>query len=99
MESNYELVIDWWSKKLEYEINEKNNRFAKIINVDVHQVLFLKDFEDDTFKLKMTTNIDGLDISVAMGYSTEESRNAAFDKAGHVLAKDFFNNVACKIGQ
>ncbi|MES2382497.1 MAG: hypothetical protein V4538_15725 [Bacteroidota bacterium] len=67
----------------------------RIIELPTHQVLVSKDFdqdENDKPLLVLTFNLDGLIMSVKMGYDNETDRDKYFDTISEETAQTFLND-------
>lgn len=73
---------------------EKYIRF-KIIELDTHQVLFMKDWDkdDDCEAVVVFFDYEGINVKQIMGFESESDRDAMFDKANNELAQLFIDNI------
>lgn len=58
------------------------NKFARLFELEDHQVLLMKDYDDEEekFYVSQTTWIDSISYSMRLGMKNEESRDKYFDK-------------------
>ena len=71
----------------------KKIQFAKIFELETHQVLITKDFEDDIFKVNQTTDLDGCVPTLALGFDNEDKRDKCFDDYTEENAKKFLETI------
>lgn len=71
------------------------NKFARLFELDDHQVLLMKDYEDEEekFYVSQTTWIDSISYSMRLGMKNEESRDKYFDKYNEEEAKRYLTSV------
>lgn len=71
------------------------NKFARLFELDDHQVLLMKDYDDEEekFYVSQTTWIDSISYSMRLGMKNEESRDKYFDKYNEEEAKRYVTSV------
>ena len=71
--------------------------FCKIIELENHQVLVRKAFEEEgdgaDYKLRVTMSFEGVEATVNFGYVDEEKMDKAFDKFDIALAKQIAEQI------
>lgn len=71
--------------------------FCKIVELENHQVLFIKNFDDaddkSPYKLEVSTRMEYVHPKVTMSFSTEDRLDAAFDKSSEEYAKKFISDI------
>jgi len=68
----------------------------KIVEIPTHQVLLTKDFDednDDQPLMVVTFFIDGMKVSMKLGYKTEDIRNQMFDEFGETNAQGIVDKI------
>jgi hypothetical protein len=70
-------------------------RFAKILEVDNHQVLIVKEYddEDDAYKVNQTTEKEGVRITMAFGFTDKHSCDDCFSKYSDENARKFLESL------
>ena len=71
------------------------NKFARLFELADHQVLLMKDYDDEEekFYVSQTTWIDNISYSMRLGMNNEESLDKYFDKYNEEEAKCYLNSV------
>ena len=71
------------------------NRFARLFELADHQVLLMKDYDDEEekFYVSQTTWIDNISYSMKLGMNNEESLDKYFDKYNEEEAKRYLDSV------
>lgn len=71
------------------------NKFARLFELADHQVLLMKDYDDEEekFYVSQTTWIDNISYSMRLGMNNEESLDKFFDKYNEEEAKCYLNSV------
>lgn len=67
--------------------------FAKIFELEKHQVLITKEYEDDKFRINQTTDIDSCVPTLALIFDNEEKRDQCFEDYTKDNAIKFVENV------
>lgn len=69
--------------------------FSKIIELTEYQVLITKEFshDDDAYTVKQTTEIDGVGMSLDIGFDDEIKRNEYFDSYSEENANAFIEMI------
>lgn len=69
--------------------------FAKIIELDNHQVLVTKDFnsETDKYEVTITTHLDGVAPSATLGFATEEKAHECWNQFDQDQAEAFVHQM------
>lgn len=69
--------------------------FAKIFELDEHQVLITKEYEpeDDSFKVVQTTDFEDVRPAVAWVFKDESVRDKCFDDYKESQAKEFVKSI------
>jgi len=68
----------------------------KIVEIPTHQVLLTKDFDednDDQPLMVVSFFIDGMKVSMKLGYKTEDIRNQMFDEFGETNAQGIVDKI------
>ena len=70
--------------------------FAKIIELEGHQVLVVKGWDDETEKdtVIITTRFDGVTPSITMGFGSEADADKCWSEYGPEQAQAFVNQMA-----
>ena len=71
------------------------NKFARLFELADHQVLLMKDYndEEEKFYVSQTTWIDNISYSMKLGMNNEESLDKYFDKYNEEEAKRYLDSV------
>lgn len=71
------------------------NKFARLFELADHQVLLMKDYDDEEekFYVSQTTWIDNISYSMRLGMNNEESLDKYFDEYNEEEAKYYLNSV------
>lgn len=71
-----------------------NNKFALLFDFDQCQVLVTKTYDDEQemHLMVVTTEIDGIDLSIKYSFKDVEKRNTAFDAFTREQAEKFLES-------
>ena len=69
------------------------NIFAKIFEVENHQVLIMKDETEDTYDVTQIVDLEEVRPVMTMGFETKEKRDDCFDKYSQKDAENFYNVI------
>tara|TARA_R100000306_G_C4371673_1_gene140278 strand:+ start:1150 stop:1404 length:255 start_codon:yes stop_codon:yes gene_type:complete len=72
------------------------SKFAKLFDVEAHQVLLKKDFDSESEEdfLKVETSIDGLQAAIKLeGFKNESHFEKAFEEYDQEKAEKFFKTM------
>lgn len=77
----------------------KKIQFAKIFELETHQVLITKDYEDhEKFKVNQITDLEDCMPTLALVFDDEEKRDKCFDDYNEENAKKFLANILKMLG-
>lgn len=70
-------------------------RFAKILEVDNHQILVVKEYdgEENSYKVNQTTEKNGMRITMAFGFTDKNACDDCFSKYSDENARKFLENL------
>lgn len=76
------------------------NQFAKLFDLEDHQVLITKDEDEDAkeFSITQTTQIDGCDPSASLFFTNQDIRDSAFDSYNKEAAQRFLDSMIELLG-
>jgi hypothetical protein len=68
--------------------------FAKIFEIEDHQVLIMKDDTEHEFEVKQIVDFDEVRPVMSLGFDSEEKRDECFNNYSKENAEKFYNVVS-----
>lgn len=74
---------------------KQHYQFARIYDLDEGQVLVTKEIKTDEqkYELNQLTILDGVAISLALGFKNEKKVDEAFDQYDKIFARKFLDSI------
>jgi hypothetical protein len=70
------------------------NEFAKLFEIEDHQILIMKDETEDGYEIKQIVDFEEVRPIMSIGFDSEEKCNECFNKYGKEEAEKFYNVIS-----